>query len=595
MNELHAIVAAVTWVLGDNHTGFPAAFAQFARAASPVAVDAMWQGAAVALGLLVSLRLAPRVNAAHRFAAWAGGFAVVAALPLLPLVAHLFWGSTAASAARSSVASAARPWLELDSRWALAIAALWLIASALRLAQLMFHANRLRRLWKTATPIADGANAASLAQLSRRRIVQICTTRELDRPSVIGFFSPRILIPDWLYARLTPQELSQVVMHEAEHLRRHDDWTNLIQKFFLVLFPLNPALAWMERRLCREREMACDEGVIRQTQAPRAYAACLAGLAGHGLDRDHERESVRRAEALSLAAWRRRPELVRRVHGILGRKPVLRPAAARAMLVVLGCGLLAGSVELARCPQAVAFVAASNSQKSGPQQIAQADVVIRDHALYVPAITTLGAQSYHLVQTKAIVAPVRNEAIHAASSEKHFAAENSFAPEEIETAAVDAVRERAPHETLLNARMPDAGANDSGAQDASAQNASAAQNAQPQFIVLAAWEQVQTAPQASRTIADYDNTASASADPAAKQAGAAADNRQTAAAPQITVTRLIFRIAPASTTQGAKNDSGNESGNDSGNDSVKGPGTDSKSAQQPAIIPFGNGWLVFQL
>ncbi|MEI4861539.1 M56 family metallopeptidase, partial [Klebsiella pneumoniae] len=81
------------------------------------------------------------------------------------------------------------------------------------------------------------------------------------------------LIPDWLFARMTAGELEQIVMHEAEHLRRRDDWTNLLQKLCLVLFPLNPALVWMERRLCREREMACDEGVIRMTRAPRAYAA----------------------------------------------------------------------------------------------------------------------------------------------------------------------------------------------------------------------------------------------------------------------------------------------------------------------------------
>ena len=131
--------------------------------------------------------------------------------------------------------------------------------------------------------------------------MQVCTTPNLDRPSVIGFFAPRILIPEWLLTRLTPGELRQIVLHETEHLRRGDDWTNLFQKLCLVLFPLDPALVWIERRLCAEREMACDDGVVRVTHAPRAYAACLASLAERGLRR--------RAEALSLGAWQRRPEL----------------------------------------------------------------------------------------------------------------------------------------------------------------------------------------------------------------------------------------------------------------------------------------------
>ncbi len=127
--------------------------------------------------------------------------------------------------------------------------------------------------------LTGGADAAA----------QVCTTTELDRPSVIGFFAPRILIPEWLYARLTREELEHVILHESEHLRRYDDWINLAQKLCLVVFPLNPALAWMERRLCREREMACDDGVVRATQAPRAYAACLASLAERGLNGSRRR------------------------------------------------------------------------------------------------------------------------------------------------------------------------------------------------------------------------------------------------------------------------------------------------------------------
>ena len=59
---------------------------------------------------------------------------------------------------------------------------------------------------------------------------------------MIGFFSPRLLIPEWLFAKLAPSDLQQIVLHECEHLRRGDDWINLLQKVGLALFPLNPAL-----------------------------------------------------------------------------------------------------------------------------------------------------------------------------------------------------------------------------------------------------------------------------------------------------------------------------------------------------------------
>jgi Zn-dependent protease with chaperone function len=250
-------------------------FAQSVLRAGTVAWRRCGRAQLVALALVLCLRLVLRISAAHRFAAWAAGFAVVASLPFLPLLAH----SGAAFAAAPLAVVEQGPWLELDSRWGFAIAALWLAASISRCrARFSFVASA-----QTVARRYSGRNGsptcARCLPLHRRRPpsrIEICTTPDLDRPSVIGFLAPRILIPEWLFSRLTPGELEQVVLHEAEHLRRRDDWTNLLQKLFLVLFPLNPALAWMERRLCREREMACDEGVVQRTQAPRAYAACLA-------------------------------------------------------------------------------------------------------------------------------------------------------------------------------------------------------------------------------------------------------------------------------------------------------------------------------
>jgi hypothetical protein len=579
--QLHAIFAALTWALGDNHGGLSAVFAQFARAASPVVLDAMWQGAAVAIALFISLRLAPRVSAAHRFTAWTAGFAAVVALAALPSLAHLFAGVGAAAAAPAP-GIAQRPWFELDNRWALLIAAAWLVASALRFGQLAFHLARLRRLWKTATPVVVAKPIESI--LTAR--AEVCTTRELDRPSVIGFFAPRILIPEWLYARLTPQELKQVVLHEAEHLRRHDDWTNLIQKLVLVLFPLNPALAWIERRLCREREMACDEGVVQKTQAPRAYAACLASLAGLGLSRGQEREMARRAEALSLAAWRRRPELVQRVHGILSRKPALNPVASRVLLSVFGCGLLAGSVELARCPQAVGFVAA-------PQQLAQVKSANLDRVSDAPSGAAALARSesgFHMVQANAVLPAARNDAM--ISAQTHRAAARPAANQATEVASRDAGNVT-PHATLLKAEIP----------AATAQSARAEQDVPqytaPQYFILTAVEQVQTIPQNSREVADYDTGAANDQASPAVQSRNAASRSNTSPEPQITITRLIFRIAPA-TPQAASRTSSPTS---AATGAASGPAKKlpsktaptSRSVQQRAVIPFGNGWLVFQL
>lgn len=340
-------------VLQSAGNSLPAFWSSASQFAAALALTAVWQGALLALGLSVCLRLAPRTPARHRFALWAAGFGVLVALQILPVLNFLLPAHIAAPAFPASApvfgTASAHPWLQFNAAWSLVIVTLWLGTSLYRAFDLALHSLHLRRLWKSAVPVEVESNSLprSLDSLSHRKLC-ICTTRDLERPSVIGFFAPRILIPEWLFARLTPGELDQIVLHEAEHLRRRDDWSNLLQKLCLVIFPLNPGLAWIERRLCREREMACDDGVIRITRAPRAYAACLTSLAERGLQR--------RAGALSLGAWHGRPELVRRVHSILARKHALSPAAAGAVLGAVCCLLLAGGAALARCPRLIAFV-----------------------------------------------------------------------------------------------------------------------------------------------------------------------------------------------------------------------------------------------
>jgi hypothetical protein len=215
---------------------------------------------------------------------------------------------------------------------------------------------------------------------------------------VIGFFAPKILIPGWLLEKLTPAELEQVVLHESGHLGRADDWMNLLQKIALVIFPLNPALAWVERRLCFERELAVDERVLSafagKAGAATAYAACLATVAEHRLGR--------RGFALALGALGRESELGRRVGRILRRGEMMRPAHARLVLGGALLGLFGAAAGLEHCPQLVGFAAST-------QTVAQADVVNVDGPRFSKvAMRGLrqGMNAPHEVLMKATLEPV---------------------------------------------------------------------------------------------------------------------------------------------------------------------------------------------
>jgi len=518
----------------------------FASEAGSTLITSIWQGTVIVCVLEIASRLMSRISAAHRFALWSVGFALSLALPLLPLIHFAGDSATVLAFSSGSAAASPQPLFQFDARWGLAIAALWFGASLIRAAALAVHSIRLRRLWKTAQPAQVGKSlSVALSHLRHGRIA-ICTTQMLDRPSVIGFFSPRILIPDWLLASLTPGELEQIVLHEAEHLRRRDDWTNLIQKLCLVVFPLNPALAWIERRLCREREMACDEGVIRITNTPRAYAACLAGLA--------ERRLERRAEALSLGAWHRRSELVQRVHRILLQKRTMNRTAAGALLASLGSMLFLGSVEMSRLPQLVAFVPKHNMQAMTPARQVQLDALLsRENAVANPQLLA----TYSAVPAN-VVLPEKPPA----HTRRHTAPKPAS-------------------DALLSSTPAPASAEQVAKSDQSRDRVIQSEQQPQQWIVVTTWREV--GGRVPQTISDFEPQSEPAKTPATATSSQDSSNQAATGKPaqlshsknqaeppaqQFTVTQLILRIVPANPNS---------------------------SSTQPPTATVRDGWFVIQL
>jgi beta-lactamase regulating signal transducer with metallopeptidase domain len=345
----------------------------------------LWQSLVLVAAVGVALRFCSRVGPQLRFAVWGSAFAVLLATPLLNFEAH----------PAPSVPLIAK--VQLSAIWEYAIAILWVLLMAARAVQLTVHLSRLRGTWKRAIPIAADGDIAALLQSSPRS-VELCSSAEVDSPSIIGFFSPRLLVPEWLLAKLTPQDTRQIVLHELEHLRRRDDWLNLMQKVGLVLFPLNPGLLWVDRKLAIERELACDAGVVAATTQPLEYARCLTRLA--------EYRSGYRKLALSLAAWSRESELGHRVLTLLQPAGTWSARHGRLAAVLFAVVLAGGAAEMAHMPHFVTFVDAH----AKPERAAAA--AVQEFQSATPVVYQATAQP-RATLVKAVLRPVRTQELSA--------------------------------------------------------------------------------------------------------------------------------------------------------------------------------------
>lgn len=303
-------------------------------AAGSLLLASVWESLLLLLGARLLLGAMREVSPERRTRVWSAVLVLLLLLPGLTLLAprHAATAET----------------MHLLPMWSVWLVCVWMGGSALRagwLAQEAWHAAGVRR---RAVTLVVPVELESV--LRGERSATLCASAEIDRPCVAGLLRPQILLPVGLVETLSREELRQVLLHEMEHLRRCDDWLNVLQQVSLVLLPLNPALVWLDRHLSRERELACDDGVLRQGGAAKGYAAALVRLA--------ELSMVRRGAAVALSFLGprgRESELMRRVRRILAGAERSASPRSRWSVPVAAMGASALAVVLALCPQWVRF------------------------------------------------------------------------------------------------------------------------------------------------------------------------------------------------------------------------------------------------
>jgi uncharacterized protein (TIGR03435 family) len=119
---------------------------------------------------------------------------------------------------------------------------------------------QLRRLVRTAIPMGFASG------------VPVLSSRSTLEPGILGIFKPVLLLPEGITDRLTADQFNAIIAHEMCHVRSCDNLTAAIQMFVETLFWFHPLVWWIRARLIEERERACDEAVLEQSNDAEVYA-----------------------------------------------------------------------------------------------------------------------------------------------------------------------------------------------------------------------------------------------------------------------------------------------------------------------------------
>jgi beta-lactamase regulating signal transducer with metallopeptidase domain len=385
-------------------------------------INALPEGLVVAFFAWVLLRVLRRQNSGTRFAVWFLALLTIAALPVLgsfnprqTTPAGMSWGSL-------------RPAITVPGSWALFLFLAWAIGASAAMARLAFGLWRLRQLRRSCTAIdaadLDPAMRKTLDTIDSSRSITITTSEQVRVPAAIGFWKRTVVLPAWTLRELPPDDLNIILLHELAHLRRGDDWTNLIQKVVRALFFFHPAVWWIENRVSMEREMACDDAVLAATANPHGYASCLVSLLEKSLAHrlSHERWSM------AHAAVRRAREASLRLAQILDTN---RPVATRVWkpaLGMVGTFAVVCLMALPHSPQLVAFDQGSAVSNSNHGYSAGYSPAVSSSGLQTAAVIPVALRTRDSVSAKVKVARPHAVAGHRLTPPQMIAARLNSAP-----------------------------------------------------------------------------------------------------------------------------------------------------------------------
>ena len=216
-----------------------------------------------------------------------------------------------------------------------ALTLIWLTGSLFLVVRWTRPNLRLARAVRAARRMGSSRETEILRRvrswLALNREIQVLVSPRFTHAGLLGIRNPVILLPQGATVRLSDEELAAILIHELVHLERRDNLVVLLQRVLTSLLWFYPPTWLIDQKLLEERERACDEEVLRLTQAPETYASGILKVVGACLE-------GRMAGASSIGG----SSFKRRMADILGVEPPSKLGLrGRALAMAFGIVLAA--------------------------------------------------------------------------------------------------------------------------------------------------------------------------------------------------------------------------------------------------------------
>jgi beta-lactamase regulating signal transducer with metallopeptidase domain len=257
------------------------------------------------------------------------------AQPILPVVDHGAIPAAEPTAAASPVNR------ESHREFYCLLSLFWGLGAAAVSTRWLVRRWRFRLALRAGAEITTGREAVAFNQarswLFTHREIKLVAVPGLRELGVWRVWRPIVLLPDGMAERLSDRELEAVMMHELVHVMRHDNLKDTWRMLLCCLFWFHPMIWLIDRELLAEREVICDEAVIRYSGDAKTYAAGLWKVAQYGLGWDFA--GISRAAGSTLS---RRINLMLNAEGPTNLSPF-----GRALAGVAICGLFIFAIAIA--------------------------------------------------------------------------------------------------------------------------------------------------------------------------------------------------------------------------------------------------------